>query len=347
MAAKSYMNIIKQKIKQQSYASRKKHKTTYVPRILTYVSVCWLSLLIICEFIIAEHNRFTAAITYVPQQAFMIPFIIALLCSLYFRQMKFSAINIVTLITFILVFLGLNLHFPTGHKPDFKVMTLNIAQSAYDITPVTNLVVKEKPDILLLQEINPLRDHSDAMKNIITASDYDGVKWYSTRIADTAILSVKPLTNIRSYPLLAGSGRRLLVAETEVGGRQVSIACIHFATNVPGDPSMEIGTHLAGSAESRMAQADVVDTELPVQTAIVAGDFNLPPRGLAYRKITRKYRNSFSAANGFGYTFPAKMPLMRIDHILLSRDLSPVRWRAVDTGSSDHLAVIADISYKN
>ncbi|MHB1456186.1 MAG: endonuclease/exonuclease/phosphatase family protein [Armatimonadota bacterium] len=160
-------------------------------------------------------------------------------------------------------------------------------------------------------------------------------------------MSRKPLTNVRSYPLLAGSGRRVLVAETEVNGRQISIACVHFATNVSGDRSRSIGTHLAGSAESRMLQAGVVDSELPVKATIVGGDFNLPPRGLAYSKIIRKYRNSFRAANGFGYTYPAKMPLMRIDHILLSKDLTPVKWRAVDTGSSDHLAVIADICFKD
>lgn len=301
----------------------------------------------ICEFVIAEHNRFTALVTYVPQQAFVLPLIIVLLYSIFLRRIKLAAMNTVALLIFIFVFLGLNLHLPVSHKSDFKVMTINVAQSVYDITPLINMVIKEKPDILLLQEADPLDDRSDAMANIVTASDYDGTKLYASRIADVAILSRKPLTNIRSYPLLAGSGRRVLVAETEVNDRQISIACVHFATNVSKDRSRSMRTHLAGSAESRMTQAEVVDRELPVEAAIVGGDFNLPPRGLAYRKITREYRNSFSAANGFGYTYPAKIPLMRIDHVLLSKDLSPVKWRAVDTGSSDHLAVIADICFKN
>lgn len=325
----------------------RKHIKTRMPLMLTYVSCCWLIILLLCEFVIAEHNRFTAVVTYVPQQAFIIPFVIAFLYSVFFKQIRLSIINVITLLIFIFVFLGLNLHLPSRHQADFKVMTINIAQSAYDITPIANLVVKEKPDILLLQEANPLQSRSDAMRNIVTASDYDGVKLYASCIADVAILSVNPLTNIRSYPLLAGSGRRVLVAETVVAGRKISIACIHFATDVSDNHSRMSSAHLSGSAESRMVQADVVDTQLPVDATIVGGDFNLPPRGLAYRKLTHKYRNSFSAANGFGYTFPAKMPLMRIDHILLSKDLSPVRWRSVATGSSDHLAVIAEIRFNH
>lgn len=323
------------------------NRKTHIPLTLTYMSVCWLIILLLCEFVIAEHSRFTAFITYMPQQAFIIPFVIGLLYSIFLRKIKLAAINAITLLIFIFVILGLNLHIPIRHRADFKVMTINVAQSAYDTTGVTNLVIKEKPDILLIQEAESLDNRSNAVMNIITASDYNGVKLYWARVADVAILSCKPLRNIRDYALLTDSGRCVQVAETEVDGRQISIACVHFATSVSRDHSNVILKHLAGSEESRMEQAEVIDTELPTKATIVGGDFNLPPRGLAYRKITRKYRNSSSAANGFGYTFPAKMPLMRIDHILLSKDLASVRWRAVDTGSSDHLAVIADICFKD
>ncbi|MHB1458807.1 MAG: hypothetical protein ACYC0V_18000 [Armatimonadota bacterium] len=162
-----------------------------VSLMLTYGSICWLLLLIICEFVIAEHNRFTALITYVPQQVFVIPFIVALLYSIFLRQIKLAVINTFLLVIFIIVFLGLNLHLPAMFKADFKVMTINVAQSAYDIAPVSNLVVNEKPDILLLQEADPLDDRSDAMANIVTASDYDGTKLYTSRIADVAILSCR------------------------------------------------------------------------------------------------------------------------------------------------------------
>lgn len=79
------------------------------------------------------------------------------------------------------------------------------------------------------------------------------------------------------------------------------------------------------------------------QNTIIAGDFNMPPRGVVYRRIAGQYRNAFSAGNGFGYTYRSSLPVLRIDHIFLSPDLRPVRCRTIGTRVSDHRPVVAEV----
>jgi endonuclease/exonuclease/phosphatase (EEP) superfamily protein YafD len=76
----------------------------------------------------------------------------------------------------------------------------------------------------------------------------------------------------------------------------------------------------------------------------VAGDFNNPPRGVLYRRMSVQLSDSFRAAGGgFGYTFRSDFPAMRIDYIWCAPGVRVVRCRTVRSRASDHLPVIADI----
>ena len=94
--------------------------------------------------------------------------------------------------------------------------------------------------------------------------------------------------------------------------------------------------------ESRLA-ADWMTTGPPLPT-IVAGDFNLPIESAIYRRYWGRYRNAFSRSGfGTGYTKYTSRIGARIDHILSSKAVVPVRSFVGKDVGSDHRPLIADL----
>jgi vancomycin resistance protein VanJ len=90
---------------------------------------------------------------------------------------------------------------------------------------------------------------------------------------------------------------------------------------------------VAGIAERAAASTHAV---------IVAGDTNLPSLSWTLAEHLGHFRDAFSAAGvGFGYTFPARHPWMRIDRVLTNDKLTAVAFRLGNATGSDHRWVFA------
>jgi endonuclease/exonuclease/phosphatase family metal-dependent hydrolase len=88
---------------------------------------------------------------------------------------------------------------------------------------------------------------------------------------------------------------------------------------------------------------------------ILAGDFNLAAGSRPHRQLPDDWHDAFGEQGwGFGHTFPTRIanwnrrlsihiPLVRIDYILSSPDLAPVRAWVPNLKGSDHLPVFADL----
>lgn len=75
---------------------------------------------------------------------------------------------------------------------------------------------------------------------------------------------------------------------------------------------------------------------------IVAGDFNTPELSREPYDSLRGLTDAFDQTGvGFGYTYPSKLPFLRIDRIFVGRGLRAVRFQIGDTQASDHLCVSA------
>jgi hypothetical protein len=82
----------------------------------------------------------------------------------------------------------------------------------------------------------------------------------------------------------------------------------------------------------------------PAMPTIITGDFNIPVESAIYRRYWASFRNAFSASGrGTGYTKHTRLWGVRIDHVLMTKDIHAVRsFTGKDVGS-DHLPVIADL----
>lgn len=95
----------------------------------------------------------------------------------------------------------------------------------------------------------------------------------------------------------------------------------------------------AREAEQIRARLDQEDA--PV---IITGDLNNTPHSWAFRHLAEGYKDAFElAGRGWGATYHSTMPLVRIDHILVSPEWRIAATRVPQTTYSDHLPVIAEI----
>jgi len=76
--------------------------------------------------------------------------------------------------------------------------------------------------------------------------------------------------------------------------------------------------------------------------SLVLGDFNDTPLSYTYFRLLRGRHDSFvKAGKGFGATYRALWPFLRIDYILYPKDLHAVSYEVGEATYSDHFPVIA------
>jgi vancomycin resistance protein VanJ len=88
--------------------------------------------------------------------------------------------------------------------------------------------------------------------------------------------------------------------------------------------------------------------EQETDPVIVVGDFNSTQHHWVYRHISRSLTDAHRAAgSGFGWTFPAHRPLVRIDHVLVSGAWAVVRTHVSSHhATSDHRPVVTRLRWR-
>jgi vancomycin resistance protein VanJ len=78
---------------------------------------------------------------------------------------------------------------------------------------------------------------------------------------------------------------------------------------------------------------------------VLLGDLNGTTDDRAFAAITSQLQSAqTTAGDGFGFTWPATFPVLRIDQILV-RGVKPERSWVLQATGSDHLPVAAGISW--
>jgi vancomycin resistance protein VanJ len=299
---------------------------------------------------------------YVPRSVFLLPLPFTLGALLWFgpRRLLWSQLAAALLVVFPLM--GFVVSLPSAHGgPVVRVLSFNVNSSYSGTELVAGAVEKFSPDIVLIQEAIEnteqlkawLAEHYSIVRQstqFIVATrfsigsstmpdvlPYDGrsrsprfVRYtMNTPLGEVAVYNVHPISPRTG--MYALRGKKGLRDELSTG----SFFRAEHTANMQHDSELR-GMQIHAAAA--MAAAE----QLPV---IIGGDTNLPTLSPVLARELSPFVDGFSSSGfGFGYTFPARLPWMRIDRILTSRDLVFTRFSVGCQGASDHLCVVADVA---
>jgi endonuclease/exonuclease/phosphatase (EEP) superfamily protein YafD len=150
----------------------------------------------------------------------------------------------------------------------------------------------------------------------------------------TRIYSRYPLTGGQRLDP-AGGGQNWRATVTAPGLGPITIAAVH-----PPRPRL-------GGQDWWPAQQQVL-AHVPTAATVVAGDFNAVDSHPSLRQYGDRGFRDADDLSGAGWqpTFPAQgpvPPLIAIDHLLVSADLTATGFRTVRVGRTDHLGVLASV----
>ncbi len=305
-----------------------------------------------------ERFGVTALLLYLPQHGWGLPPLVLGLWALRRREFRLALVNALGLIFWAKWLLGVQFvgfAAPRDAPATLRLMTYNIARGDRGLDAIEATIRAQNPDIVCLQESQGSYYGRTFAPGARLAARFPG--WHSAQCGDVMTLSRFPIVARRDYPLRGT--RRILETTLQTPRGPVRLLNLHIATSFVGQitarhgiwgRALQIFLGAQPSAQTRLDQISPVrraigngDSKLPL---LVVGDFNSPPRGLFYRAISRGMKDAWiSGGTGTGATFPAKWPLLPIDHAL-SRGLLIERAHVLNTRASDHRPLVIEFRHE-
>jgi vancomycin resistance protein VanJ len=306
----------------------------------------------------------TTAGLYLPRIGFALPLPLAALLLLVAgpRRLLWLLLVPTTLLLFPLMGLqvgrGLLVKTAQAARPTLRIVSYNIS-SADHAQQVAETIASARADVVLLQEWD-VREARHVAK----------LRGYRSHFAGQfGILSRFPISEVHVPPKVTIPGAAARPAEfiryrIETGLGPVTVFNVHPLS--PRDSLAKFGktrflrqprppkvdreqgiAELKQNALMRWRQAEAI-AEAAGRIAgpvIIAGDTNLPGLSRIYAQTLAPFQDGFAeVGRGFGYTFPAAHPWMRIDRILARPPLMFQRFDVLPGAGSDHLAIAAELT---
>lgn len=235
---------------------------------------------------------------------------------------------------------------PAPGSQQIKALTLNKLWSNLDRKRIVALIHQEQPDIVGMQEVTPY-DMAAFRKALATDYPYD-VYFQPDEpglVRNSALFS--------RYPIKSALGAQAqrdadIVAELTMHGKPLQVIVTHFVRsnflNYPRDNFKNFANYAfklrRNEAETLMQH--VAERKAPM---LILCDCNMTRTNLTYDMLASVMADSFAEAGwGFGNSvMPGSipLPLLRIDYMWHSPELSVRSIRVGPDVSSDHLPVIA------
>lgn len=213
-----------------------------------------------------------------------------------------------------------------------------------DIGRIGGIIAAFEPHIVALQEVDVGRPRSGTIDQPAALAARLGMSAHFEMCFESGgeRYGIATLTNL---PLVT---TRRLTLPTEAHLRRSEPRCALVTRLAWPSPVVEldvVNTHLSVVPDERPAQVAELVRGLPGREIILAGDFNCTPRSAPFRTLAGGMRS----ATGGARTFPAWLPIVPIDHILVRGPLHVVRGGRWTQGpvrsASDHLPVFAELEY--
>jgi len=216
---------------------------------------------------------------------------------------------------------------------------------------IADVIAAYEPDVVALQELDVRRARTGSVDQAHAIAQALGMQMHfhaSLRVMEeeygNAILTHRPSQLVKAGPLPRGTGRRApeprgaLWASIDLGGMDVQV----------------ITTHLGLRRNERLAQVDHLlgpqwlGHSACREPVIFLGDLNASPRSRAYRRLASRLRDVQEAVSHQRAkpTFPSRLPVLRIDHVFVSRAIHVLRVESVRSPAarvaSDHLPLMVE-----
>ena len=300
---------------------------------LALASAALVLAVIALERLPGESWWLTLLLVYSPQEVWAIP---SLLLAAYFIlrcRWWLAAGGLVLAGVVLMVLVGMPLPRPAPQSlSGLRVLTWNLYYGRGG-PALPRLTLDVWPDVICLQEADPWATMQlDGMLRLPQFRN-----WYSKVCGELVILSRFPLRRL-------GTTHSALWASANVDGREVVIVNVHLALPLR-IPDVLNPAQIRAANDLRSHQVAQILAKVPSdRPVVVCGDFNTPPNARIYRYLTSVLTDSFRrCGHGLGLSYMRGFPLVRIDHIFVSRNLRPVRCWLPKVSASNHRPVCADV----
>ncbi|RQX09578.1 endonuclease/exonuclease/phosphatase family protein [Micromonospora inaquosa] len=211
----------------------------------------------------------------------------------------------------------------------------------FDLTGLAEVVDRQRPDVVLLSEVDRAWLLNGGHDTLDLLSDRLGMPYVFGPAADPvwgdAVLSRWPVRDPRSRPLAAvgaPTGAQALAVTLDLGdGVHTAVVSTHLQPPPGRDP--------VGQAR---AVADFAIRYAAGRPLVVAGDLNTEPGDEAFAEFAKAGLVDALAAARPLATSPADDPRQQIDHIFVSPGLIPADPVAPRSTASDHLPVAVTLT---
>lgn len=236
-----------------------------------------------------------------------------------------------------------------NHKNEkFRIMTYNIhhgegTDGVVDFNRIVDVIKKENPDILLLQEVDVNLDRSGNINVPQYLSENTRLIYVEfgknldigEGVYGNATLSKFPVVHSNNYQFeqIGPEQRGVLLTELSVNGHKLLVLNSHF-------------DHSPDDSERVLYSGRIINKILPeydTDAVLFGGDFNDIPSSKMYQKLSKVFKDAWVVSgHGKGFTIPAGQPSKRIDYILFDGKIKPDSVWVPKSEASDHLPVVAD-----
>jgi endonuclease/exonuclease/phosphatase (EEP) superfamily protein YafD len=311
---------------------------------------------------VGEHWWLTGVGLYLPRAVFLLPLPFAVLLLAVFGPRKLLYTQLAALLYVVFVMMSFTVSLPSRRAgTTVRVMSFNVNSGYFGVDGIIDAIAAHSPDIVLCQELMENREQlRDGLARHFPTVQLSTQFLLGTKLPVVATLEPEKLLHdgrersprfirytirtslgeVAVYNVHPISPRYGIYAIRGAGLRKELLSGRFFKAENTGQMQSDSELReLQVRAFARMATASAEHG--PV---IIAGDTNLPTLSPVLAENLSPFVDGFrSVGFGFGYTFPARRPWMRIDRILTTHDLRFETFTVDCQQASDHHCVIADI----
>jgi endonuclease/exonuclease/phosphatase family metal-dependent hydrolase len=221
-----------------------------------------------------------------------------------------------------------------------RLLTVNVQGGRADPAAVLRAVRSHEVDVLAVQELTPRmvsRLAAAGLEELLPFSHLDP----RPGSPGTGLWARWPLTPLPPVPGLTAAAPRARI--DPLGGRPVTLTAVHPLAPTRGHGA--IWQRELAVIRQTLAAVD--------EPQVVAGDFNASRDHGPFRKLLdagfRDCADAGQSRSWPGFTWPASgraLPVMRLDHVLVSRTATVRMARAIRIPRTDHHGVLAAIEFR-